>query len=222
MNERHGGGLDRLEPELCGRRWIIERPADLETLWDEIGQEEFGDDERLPYWVELWPSSLALARWLHAHADDLRSRVCVDMGCGLGLTALVGSLLGARVAAFDYEFAPLRFAAGNAAANGVAQPLWLQMDWRSPALAPGVADVVWAGDIVYERRFIEPVARFLDLVLAPGGVAWIAEPGRNIGPPFIDHVRGAGFCCERAETSRFEHEGHGVRVHILEIRRARG
>lgn len=219
MNERHGGGIDRLEQDVCGRRWVLNRPADLETLWEQIGEDDFGDDERLPYWVELWPSSLALVRWLLRHAEVVRGRACLDMGCGLGLTAIVGSWLGARVAAFDYEFAPLEYAMGNAEANGVPQPLWLQMDWRDPAVRPGGAEIVWAGDIVYETRFIEPVEQFLDIALAPEGVAWVAEPGRNIGPPFIDHMRGAGWSCERAETEQFEHEGHGVRVHILEIRR---
>lgn len=212
--------VERLRPEACGRTWIIERTADLETLWERIGEDEFGDDERLPYWAELWPSSLALAQWLGERRESLRGRVCVDMGCGLGLTALVGSWLGARVAAFDYEFEPLAFAARSARANQVPDPLWLQMDWRAPALRPGCAQFVWGGDVVYERRFIEPVGRFLDLVLAPEGAAWIAEPGRNLGPPFVDWLRGAGFRCERARTSRFMHQGHGVTVHILEIGRS--
>ncbi|WP_461211113.1 class I SAM-dependent methyltransferase [Desulfocurvus sp. DL9XJH121] len=213
------GGVERLAPEVCGRSWIIERTGDLETLWDGIGQDDFGDDERLPYWAELWPSSLALAGWLQAHAREIEGRACVDMGCGLGLTALVGAWLGARVAAFDYELAPLGFAANNARLNGVPSPLWLQMDWRALALRPGCAFRVWGGDVVYERRFIEPVIRFLDLALAPDGAAWIAEPGRNLGPPFIAAVGGAGLACERAETSRFEHEDHMVTVHILEISR---
>ncbi|MBU1003292.1 MAG: 50S ribosomal protein L11 methyltransferase [Proteobacteria bacterium] len=217
--EAHGQAVHQLTPEACGRRWIIELTADMETLWEAIGEDDFGDDERLPYWAALWPSSLALADWLGEHAERIRGRICLDMGCGLGLTAIVGASLGARVAAFDYELAPLTFAVGNAEANAVPQPLWLQMDWREPAVRPGCAEVIWGGDIVYETRFIEPVGRFLDVALAPGGVAWIAEPGRNIGPPFIRWMREHGFSCERTLTRNFPYEGHPVTVHILEIQR---
>jgi len=211
--------VERLEPEACGRRWIIERTADLETLWEAIGEDDFGQDERLPYWAELWPSSLTLADWLGENRERISGRTCLDMGCGLGLTAIVGSSLGARVAAFDYEFAPLTFAKGNARANNAPQPLWLQMDWRDPAVGAECADFIWGGDIVYERRFIEPVGRFVELALAHEGVAWIAEPGRNVGAPFVDWMRQRGFSCERALTRRFDHEDHQVTVHILEIKR---
>jgi hypothetical protein len=38
---------------------------------------------------------------------------------------------------------------------------------------------------VYERRFAAPLAAFLAHVLAPDGVAWLAEPRR---PPFRDFL----------------------------------
>ncbi len=211
--------VERIETEVCGRRWVLERDGDLESLWASIGQDEFGDDERLPYWVELWPSSLVLAEWLAGRRADVAGRPCVDVGCGLGLTALVGTWLGARVAAFDYELAPLRYATRGAALNGVPQPLWLQTDWRAPGLARGAAHFVWGGDIMYELRFIEPVTAFLDHMLAPGGRAWIAEPGRNIAAPFMEHARAEGWSCERVLTRRFTHQRHPVTVHILELRR---
>lgn len=211
--------VERLLPEVCGRRWIIERCGDLESLWAGIGEDDFGDDERLPYWVELWPSSLVLADWLHRRRADIAGKVCVDVGCGLGLTAIVGAWLGARVAAFDYELAPLAYARKNAALNDVPRPLWLQTDWRAPGLARGAAAFAWGGDIMYELRFVEPVTAFLDHVLAPGGTAWVAEPGRNIAAPFMDHARSRGFSCERVLTEKRKHQGHPVTVHILELRR---
>ena len=39
----------------CGRDWTLERAADMEALWESMT--EFTEDERLPYWTELWPSS---------------------------------------------------------------------------------------------------------------------------------------------------------------------
>ena len=45
----------------CGRIWHMRR-ADMDTLWADMEKRE--GEERLPYWNEIWPSSLALAGWL--------------------------------------------------------------------------------------------------------------------------------------------------------------
>ena len=197
----HKGWQAMLEFKALGRTWRLERAASMEALWEAMS--DFADaDERLPYWAELWPSSLALAEWLHAHAPLLRGKRCLDIGCGIGYTALVGSGLGARVAAMDYEAQALHFARQNALLNGVAQPDWLLMDWRKPALRKHSIQVAWAGDVMYERRFAEPLADFLDHVLAVDGLAWIAEPSRAVYAFFVQTVNLRGFSmlpvCEQA------------------------
>ena len=168
-----------IELTLCEREWRLLRPADLESLWESITDEAFGADERLPYWVELWPASLALAVWLHANQERIQNRLCLDLGCGLGFTALVGALAGARVVGMDYEPKALVFARKNAAVNKISAPLWTVMDWRKPALRPQACACIWGGDIMYENRFVAPVFDFLDYALAPDGVVWLAEPGRD-------------------------------------------
>lgn len=164
----------------CGREWLLHRPADLEALWDSITDEEFGDDERLPYWVELWPASIALADWIAERKDALCGKRCLDMGCGLGLSALAASSVGAKVIAMDYEEEALAYGRKNADANNVPQPLWTVMDWRKPAVLPRSVDYIWGGDIMYERRFVDPVVRFIGHALAPGGRVWMAEPNRDV------------------------------------------
>lgn len=168
----------------CGRDWILSRPADLEALWDSMTDEEFGDDERLPYWVELWPATIALADWLAGNKDMLRGKRCLDMGCGLGLSAIVASSIGARVIAMDYEEDALHYARKNAEANNVPQPVWAVMDWRRPAVLARSLDFIWGGDIMYERRFVDPVLRFISHALAPGGKVWMAEPNRDVYQSF--------------------------------------
>ncbi len=44
---------------LPGRELVVRRPRDSEALIDE---EAFEREERMPYWAELWPSGVALAR----------------------------------------------------------------------------------------------------------------------------------------------------------------
>lgn len=204
----------RFEVEAAGACWQLSSLADLETLWDRLADDDgdeladidpqamrrkrlFEEDERLPYWTELWPSSYLLAQWLERSAQRIRGRRCLDLGCGLGFTALVGSRLGAMVTALDYELEALTFARRNELDNLALldgpPPAWLCMDWRAPAFRKQVFDVIWAGDIVYEERFIPPVADFVDRVLTTDGVAWVAEPDRAVYQPFIAAMHRRGF-----------------------------
>ncbi len=196
----------RYTPEIsvtaCGRSWVMHRPAALETLWDAMTEEEFGDDERLPYWVELWPASVPLSEWLQSRREEIAGRLCVDLGCGLGLTAMVGTWLGAKVLAVDYEEEALRYAKRNAEANGVPQPLWAALDWRKPALAPRSARYIWGGDIMYERRFVAPVLAFFEHALAPGGRVWMAEPNRDVYQHFRGALATGGWLARRAASVR--------------------
>lgn len=168
----------------AGREWTLLRPADLESLWECITDDEFTVDERLPYWVELWPASIALADWLQTRAADLADKCCLDMGCGLGLTAMLAQSLGAKVVGMDYEKAALEFAARNALENGVSSPLWAVVDWRFPSFKRGSFDYIWGGDIMYERRFVLPVLDCIEYALRPGGKVWLAEPNRNVYDDF--------------------------------------
>ena len=168
----------------CGRLWHIRR-ADMDKLWADMDQKN-GEEARLPYWNEIWPSSLALAGWLAEMQDDIRGKACLDMGCGLGFTALLGRWLGADVTAMDYEAQALEYAEINAKLNSVEGVDFQVMDWREPTFPPESFDRVWAGDVMYEQGFAEPIASFLAAMLKQGGRAWIAEPGRDIFHYLLD------------------------------------
>ena len=85
----------------CGNIWHIRR-ADMDKLWEGMTEQE-GREDRLPYWNEIWPSSLALAGWLAEMQDDITGKNCLDMGCGIGFTALMGRWLGAEVTPMGHE-----------------------------------------------------------------------------------------------------------------------
>lgn len=217
-----------IQVNACGRLWQLERAADLESLWEAMTAcptpSDFEDDERLPYWTELWPSSVALAEWLHQRRHEIMGKACLDLGCGLGLTALVGQWLGARVVGMDYEADALRFARRNAALNGIAQPLWTVMDWRRPALAPGSIACLWGGDIMYETRFVKPVLDFLDYALAPDGRAWVAEPCRSVYEAFQTGFLNRGWQGQRVYSQTVDPlyaQPARVTVHVWELQRGK-
>jgi predicted nicotinamide N-methyase len=213
-----------VEAEVAGRIWRLTRPADLETLWKGLGEEDFGDDERLPYWVELWPAAVLLARHVAHNAQRVRGRFCLDAGCGLGLGSLVAASVGGRVLGFDYEPEALAYASQNAAVNrelldGNPAPRFVVMDWRKPALARGSVDLLLGADILYERRFFEPVAALLDHALAPDGVAWIADPERSVSAPAWERLEGLGWSVTTPFSGRVAQSGQDMNVHLRQISR---
>ena len=222
-SETHG--LTEYTPHIsvraAGRVWRLTRAADLEQLWDAMTAtpDDF-EDERLPYWTELWPSSVALAGWLAQQQQTIAGQACLDLGCGLGLTAIVGQWLGAQVTAMDYEEDALHFAFRNAGLNNVPQPLWTVMDWRRPAVRAQSMHRIWGGDIMYEKRFVAPVLRFLDHALAPDGAAWVAEPGRSVYDAFLHALQSGGWQGRRVYTETVEPlyaQPVPVTVHVWEI-----
>lgn len=211
------GERQTLVVEAVGRAWKLDRTADLETLWENMSREEFGEDERMPYWAELWPASLLLARWLERRREAIRGRVCLDIGCGLGLTAIVAGWLGAKVVGMDHQWPAVFFSRENAAQNGVPQPLWTQTDWCRPAFKPGAFDFMWGGDIVYETRFYHPLTRLFRDCLAPGGTIWLAEPKRSVSQPVWERLAADGFLVRGLFTETVPVEGYHVTVNLWEL-----
>ena len=79
-----------------GRVYRVYQPETADALIDEA---EFDHDERLPYWADLWPSSIALAR--HVAEMDLAAKKVVEVGCGVALPAMPALANGAEVTVTD-------------------------------------------------------------------------------------------------------------------------
>lgn len=147
------------------------RPRDAESLLDE---EAFARDELLPYWAELWPSALALARAV-AELDLADARV-LELGCGLGLPGIAAAGRGARVLVTDWAPDAVLVAWLNARRNGVRVEAAV-CSWRRPGrlLAGAPWDLVLASDVLYERRDAEALAELLPRL---GPRTLLADPGR--------------------------------------------
>lgn len=207
----------RLRVDLAGRAFELRRDQDMEALWEEIGEDAFGDDERMPYWAEIWPASLLLSAWLLGRREDLAGRTCLELGCGMGLSAMAGAAAGARVTAVDYEERAIAIAAANAAANGLPVSLAV-MDWRRPCLAEGRFDVIWGSDILYETRFYAPLVRLFRSLPAPGGRIWLSEPMRQVSRPVWGRLVADGFQVRQLHEEVVPFSTYHTTVALYEIR----
>ena len=210
--------MNNIELELGGRKWFINRAGNLDDLWEEMTGENLDDEDHIPYWTELWPASVVLADYIYQNRVFLSGKTCLDIGCGLGFTALVATWSGAAVAAMDFEFQALDFARINADLNNISQPGWIQMDWRNPGIKPGSFDIVWAADIFYETRFCAPLAEFMRYAAKGNGRIWIADPERNISLKVWDFFQENGFEVIEITRKKAFVSGQSAMVRLVELR----
>ncbi len=187
-----------------GRDVLVARPRDSEALLDEDAFDAC--DEYLPYWAELWPSAITLARAVARRA--LSGRRVLELGCGLGLPGLAAAVGGARVTLTDWAPDAVVAARDNAARNGVALEA-LVCDWRAPdaLVARAPWDLVLLADVLYEARNVAPL---LDLLPRLAREVLLADPARATAAPFLKAVI-AGWHVTTIQEGR-------VRVHRLQAR----
>jgi predicted nicotinamide N-methyase len=157
------------------------RPRDSDEL---LVEEAFEQEEYLPYWAELWPSSVALARAIGARA--LRGARTLELGCGLGLASIAAARAGGRVLATDWSPDAIRFTNENAARNGVEVETDL-VDWNAPdsVLERAPWPLVIGSDVLYEQRNVDQMLALLPRLVDRSGEVWIADPGRQASMDFL-------------------------------------
>lgn len=152
-----------------------------------------------PNWANLWSAARPLAEFLLAANWSVNIHV-LELGCGIGLAGLAARAAGARVTFSDYVPEAVALALENARRNGFEDHIeGLVLDWREPA-GRQFARIV-ASDILYDTRLHVPLAETLAAMLAPGGEAWIGDPGRSTSADFLDVVREFGFDVTRFDAS---------------------
>lgn len=206
----------RLAIQNCQLR--LTKIKDLEALLEDLDPVTFAEDERLPYWAELWPSSVALAQHVTQHLDMAGRRI-LELGCGLGLVGVVAALHGGRVLCTDYEPDALAFARHNARRNACQQIQFRLVDWRRPALRRRY-DYILASDVIYEARNFGPLVAVLQRYLARGGTAVFSEPGRVNAIPFFALLRKYGFAYHKTTQPLAWDGNHQIAVYTIRHGRA--
>lgn len=142
-----------------------------------------------PYWVQVWPASLAMARWMDRYARLGGLRV-LDLGCGLGLPGITAARRGAAVLFADRNPDALRFARWNATqgTDGALEPEVFELDWSRQQVA-GQFDVLCLADITYRPVHHAGVLRHVQQCRLPRGVVLHAEPWRAESTSFVRRLQ---------------------------------
>jgi predicted nicotinamide N-methyase len=177
----HALNLAEETVDVGGLTLSILRPRQAEAL---LSEEAFEHEEFLPYWAELWPSGIALARVVRRR--DVEGLRVLELGCGLGLPSIVAALGGAQVLATDWSPEGLEVAEMNAARNHADLETAL-VSWAGaePLVRSAPWDLVLGADLLYERRNVD---QLLSLLPRLGEEILLAEPGRPPAARFFEQI----------------------------------
>ncbi len=146
------------------------------ALWTKT-EEELGEiGLPPPFWAFAWAGGQALARYIEDHPELVAGKRVLDFASGSGMVAIAAALSGASsVAASEIDDFALAAIEINAEANGVTVT----------TLAGDIVgrddgwEVVFAGDVSYERDMAEAVTNWLEALAARGAEVLIGDPGRT-------------------------------------------
>jgi predicted nicotinamide N-methyase len=216
-----GALTDELERRFRTTRTIVTAgPYTIELVHpasadDLINEADFERDERLPYWADVWPSSIVLARRMASMQGA--GRTLLELGCGAGLVAAAATLVGFDVTASDYYEDSLRFTRVNVLRNAGAAPVTRLVDWRDLPPDLGTYDVVVGSDVLYEHTYGPLVAAVIARTLRLTGLAILADPGRIAAGEFVAAARRHGLEVWTADRVRVTHAAAPQTIDLYEL-----
>jgi predicted nicotinamide N-methyase len=182
LNNLPSRGIDdlRLGPApFVPEVWLF-LAEDAILLWARL---EAAAGRRLPapFWASAWVGGQALARYVLDNPQTVAGRRVLDLASGSGLVAIAAAIAGAgEVDANDIDPFAIAAIEMNAQVNDVAiRPRWgdlLDGDGEG-------ADVVLAGDALYNPGLAERAVPFLARAAKRGALVLIGDPDRGHLPP---------------------------------------
>lgn len=195
--------LRRRKIPVAGGAIDLVTPVSMDCLLEGEWLHHYDRAGYLPYWADVWPASVGVARWL-MRGPALAGRRVLDLGCGVGLAGVAAARRGARVTFADVDPHALEFARFNAEHNGADQPEILRLDWFTQTAPPGF-DLVLLADVAYEKMHYEPLLRHIERCVAPGGRALLGDPFREAASGFLGQVK-RRFATEEVATDAWYDE----------------
>ncbi|HEX2959424.1 MAG TPA: methyltransferase domain-containing protein [Chitinispirillaceae bacterium] len=188
------------------------RPSNPTDVLDQLSEDAYAKDKFLPYWAEQWPSSDVMLDFLKNYDLNPDSNI-IELGSGLGIIATGLSLRECKVVATDISHEALIFTKTNVELNKLrSYPCCI--DWRALPFKKRF-DLLVASDILYEKRWIQPILSCCRELLKPGGKALIADPCRTFWPEFKQQSAKEGFSTTVVYTNTIQPQN--ITVEILEI-----
>ena len=191
---------------VAGHPWRLRVLQDLQQYSDPDGHgERLGiSPAQWSLFGHVWPSSVLLARAMHA--ADFRDARILELGCGIGLASLVLQQRRANVVASDMHPLAEPFLAYNSALNALPSVHYRQFRWDVPLPTLGHFDVIVASDVLYERGQAELVNDVIARHACDTAEVWVTDPGRGNRNRFTTLMQAQGYAAEQVRLPPDEGE----------------
>lgn len=160
---------------------------------------------QIPHWAEIWPSGVVLAGMAARQREFFAGKRVLELGPGVGATAVAAMQAGANVVVADAGRGSLALCALNALNLVGSEPEAILVDWLEPnqefldAASDGFS-IILAADVLDEMRYIKPLLELVDRYLAPDGEFWLAHPERAAAVRLAQEFRALGWRDEQEKV----------------------
>lgn len=136
-----------------------------------------------PFWAFAWAGGQGLARYILDTPREVAGKRVLDFACGSGLVGIAAMMSGAASChAVDIDDFAVAATKLNAELNGVT--LTVEAADLTESGTPE-ADIVFCGDVFYDKPMAEKILVFLDRLLETGADVMVGDPGRS----YLPHAR---------------------------------
>lgn len=208
---------DRLTPaqlsEISSRTISVELRADLTFHMLEVLAQP-----RPNHWSRVWPTSVAMSRWLLDQPVGSLPLSATELGCGMGLVSMTLAHLGLITEGTDREPIALAFALKNALRNELLGFSASLLEWSEGVGIPTALLV--ASDVVYEAGAPELLFALVetDGLLSPGGRLLLGVPQARteLLDTFVEALQRGGYSHhQEARVVAWEGRDETIDVHVL-------
>jgi predicted nicotinamide N-methyase len=200
------------EIDMAGRKvkLCVPEPAKVRQWW----RKEKDKGHPFPYWSQVWPASIALARYLVQHPGFIAGKEVLEIAAGLGLPSMVAAPVAWKVTCTDYIPEAVEAARKSAEQNGFANMDFRVLDWRH--LPPDLRyDVLLLSDVNYDPGQFEVLENMLTDFLYKKVTILLCTPQRLFAKDFVSGL--LKWCIQSAETT-VNHMGEEVTVTVLVLK----
>lgn len=173
-----------------------------------------------PYFGVIWPSARALATFMSERKNLFTKKRGIEVGCGLGLPAILAAKMGAQIQATDFHPDVKIWIEKNIVLNH-ARIDYVNWDWTdknpNPLVPEHSYDFVLASDVLYEQRHPAELARALERLVSQKGSIYLSDPGRAYLKHALIELEDLGF--HRVDFEFEVEESSSLPEHRLEKKR---
>lgn len=166
-----------------------------------------------PFWAKIWPSSLALAAFLHKEPHLIASKHVLEIGAGIGLPSFSISQEALSLVISDHSGEAVALMEKNIQNLGLSNAKAVYLDWNDFP-SDHSADMVLFSDVNYDPEQFEALLTLVQQLLERGTKVVIATPERISAvsfavqlDPFVAH--------SVLETVVMADQRIGIRIFVL-------